>query len=325
MTHRYDVYGIGNALVDIQARVEDAMIADISSEHFPGVITKGTMHLVNTSFQGHLLRVLERETLHTVAGGSACNTILGVAYAGCRAKYAGKVGDDVHGAFFVDDLHSLGVDFDVPMGHDDTGTCVILVTPDAQRTMFTHLGISTALTPDDINEDDIRQSRWIYIEGYLWDADGPKAASIKAMEIAKRHGVRVAYTFSDRFCVERAREDFLAFTKHYVDLVFCNRDEAYAFACEHGLEKTVQMITGLGTGVAITDGVNGSVIAWNGERLQVPSVKTTAIDTTGAGDLYAAGVLAGICQGKSMHDAGALGAKLAAQVIAVQGARLQVA
>ncbi len=324
MTNPLDVYGIGNALVDIQAQVPEIFLSRLANEHNPGStpITKSAMHLVDTAFQGHLLRLLEEYDLHTVSGGSAANTMIGLAHVGCRAAYAGKVGEDIYGAFYADDMHRIGVDFSVPFGHESTGTCIVLVTPDAQRTMFTHLGISAALTSDDIDEAAIRRAQWVYIEGYLWDSPGPRAASIKAMEVAKRHGVKVAYTFSDPFCVNRARDDFAAFTRDYVDLVFCNEHEAHAFAQTDCTETALQKIIALGTSVALTQGAKGSVIVQNGARHQIAPVLVDPIDTTGAGDLYAAGVLAGFCQQQSIDAAGAFGAALASQIITVRGARL---
>ncbi len=321
---RYDVYGIGNALVDIQAHVSDEFLQTIMREEHPDgpTVNKGAMHLVSTAFQGHLLRLLEEHTLHTVSGGSACNTMIGVAQMGCDAKYAGKVGSDIYGAFYAEDLQKVGIHFDVPYGTNPTGTCIIMITPDAQRTMFTHLGISTQLTADDIMVDDIARAKWVYIEGYLWDAPGPKAASLKVMELAKQHGVKVAYTFSDAFCVNRAREDFTRFTKEYVDLVFCNEAEGLAFSGSTDLDTTIRTITSLNTAVAMTRSEKGSIIAWNGSHYEIPPVLVKPIDTTGAGDLYAAGVLSGLCRGYEIAKAGALGSRLASEVIAVQGPRL---
>lgn len=321
----YDVYGIGNALVDIMVAVDDAMIGQLAHEGhqtLTGHLAKGSMHLVDTTFQGHLLRLLEESDQHTISGGSAVNTMVGLAQFGCRVKYAGKVGNDVMGALFADDLHAAHVAYDVPTGSDDTGTCVILVTPDAQRTMFTHLGVSTALTPDDVREEDIKDSQWVYIEGYLWDAAGPKAASLKAMELAKRHGVKVAYTYSDPFCVARARDDFRRFTKEYVDLVFCNEAEARIFAETDDANAALKVIHECHTAVAMTCGAHGSQVTTNGTIGIIAPTQVDAIDSTGAGDLYAAGMLAGLCQGYDAVTAGTFASSVAAEVVTVRGARL---
>jgi len=320
-----DVYGIGNALVDIQAPISDESLQEIISAGLPGTpspVCKGNMHLVDARFQGALLQKLADKEFHTVSGGSACNTLIGMAQVGCRAKYSGKVGSDVYGGFFADDLRAAGVGYEVPAGQGDTGTCIVLVTPDAQRTMFTHLGISIKLTPKDLDLDAIASSKWVYIEGYLWDAPGPKAASVLAMEHAKRKGVKVAYSYSDSFCVQRALPDFRAFTKDYVDLVFCNESEARAFAGVEDSGEALSRISKLGPGVAMTLGCAGSCISYGGKTVAVPVVPVTPVDTTGAGDLYATGVLAGLCQGKSLEEAGALGSRLASKIISVRGARM---
>ena len=325
MAMSFDVYGIGNALVDVQAKLDDAAFAEIISAehtHRPDPIGKGNMHLVDPLYQEHLLRKIGSLERRTVSGGSACNTMIGISRLGCKAKYAGKVGSDDLGVFFAEDLNAAGVEYDVPQGGKSTGSCVVLVTPDAQRSMFTDLGISIELKEDDLDLDAIAASKWVYIEGYLWDAAGPKAASVRAMEYAKSMGVRVAYSYSDSFCVERARADFKAFTRDFVDLVFCNADEACAFAEVESVPDAIAAIQKLGTDVAVTRGKDGSTIAFDGSMIDVPPEPVDPIDSTGAGDLYAAGVLAGLCQGKSITEAGGMGSRLAAQVLTVHGARI---
>jgi sugar/nucleoside kinase (ribokinase family) len=325
VTKSFDVYGIGNALVDVQTKLDEAAFEEVISAghaHRPDPIGKGNMHLVDPLYQEHLLGRVGGLERRTVSGGSACNTMIGLSRLGCRAKYAGKVGSDDLGAFFAADLNAAGVEYDVPPGEPGTGSCVVLVTPDAQRSMFTDLGISTTLDESDLDLDAIAHSKWVYIEGYLWDAEGPKAASVRAMEHAKSKGVKVAYSYSDSFCVERAHADFKAFTRDYVDLVFCNADEARAFAEVGSVPDAIAVIQGLGAGVAVTLGEEGSIIAFDGATVEVSPEPVHPIDSTGAGDLYAAGVLAGLCQGKSIGEAGRMGSRLAAQVLAVHGARI---
>ncbi|MFA6318655.1 MAG: adenosine kinase [Elusimicrobiota bacterium] len=319
------VYGIGNALVDVQMAVEDAVLDGIISRPpagGPEKIRKGNMHLVTPGFQCDLLGLLAGRDRATVSGGSACNTLIGVAQLGCPASYCGKVADDQFGRFFGSDLRAAGVNYSVPPGKKGTGTCVVLVTPDAQRTMFTDLGISIELTPADLDLDAIAASKWVYIEGYLWDAAGPKAASELAMEHAKKKGAKVAYSFSDSFCVRRALDDFRRFTKEYVDLVFCNEDEAHAFAGQEDTQAALKAIAGYGTGVALTCGSKGSILMLDGKRHDIPCKPVKPVDTTGAGDLYAAGVLAGLCKALPPAEAGGLGASMAAKVVAVRGARI---
>ena len=312
----YDVFGIGNALVDIQAQVSDALIQEIGSP-------KGIMNLVDSDFQANLLTKIEEIDLHTVGGGSAANTMVGLANLGGPAMYAGKVGDDLFGSFYAQDMAKAGVHYKIPYGNEATGTCVVLITPDAQRTFFTHLGISTKLKPEDIDEESIKQSQWVYIEGYLWDADGPKAASRKAMEVAKKNGVQVAYSFSDPFCVKRARKDFLHFTQEYVDLVFCNEEEAFAFAETDNHAESIRYITDLNAGVVLTAGTDGSHFCYKGNEGKAPCFTVKAVDSTGAGDLYAAGVLYGLTHGHDIQKACRLGAFCASKVVATMGARLK--
>src|SRR3989338_5171269 len=185
---KYDVYGIGNALVDIQAQVDEPFLKKIEQP-------KGIMTLVDTPFQARLLEQLKDRDIHTVGGGSAANTIIGIANLGGNSYYAGKVGEDDLGSFYTEDLKQAGVHHKTPLGKEPTGTSVILITPDAQRSMFTHLGANIRLAPEDIDEEAIKNSKWVYIEGYLWYTEGPRAAAVKVMEIAKKNGVQVAYSF----------------------------------------------------------------------------------------------------------------------------------
>lgn len=324
MTHPYHVYGIGNALVDILAQVDDAFLNTVLAHPYPSEAghTKGSMTLVSTDFQGHLLRLLENQQVRTVSGGSGANTMIGVAHLGGTAGYTGKVGNDVHGTFYADDLHAAGVHYNVPFHHETTGTCIVLVTPDAQRTMFTHLGCSVALTPADVDEAAIKAAQWVYIEGYLWDAPGPRAAAMKMTQIAHQHGVKVACTFSDAFCVRRSLDHLRELARTYVDFVFCNEEEARIFTGAADAGGALRAIRELGCGVAITRGAQGSLISHNDEAHEIPAVRVHAVDTTGAGDLYAAGVLCGLTGGCTVQEAGLRGAQAAAQVIAVHGARL---
>lgn len=322
---QFDVYGVGNALVDIQAEIsEDFLktVLDTDTNDVHTTLAKGAMHLVNTAFQGHLLHLLEQCELHTVSGGSAANTLIGVGRLGGSAAFAGKVGKDVHGAFYAEDMQAAEVQFNVPFGSNETGTSIILITPDAQRSMFTHLGISVELEAEDIDEDAIKNSKWVYIEGYLWDAPGPRAASIRTMELAKKYGVKIAYAYSDSFCVNRAKDDFHNFTKEYVDLVFCNESEGLAFADTDNVDAALQHITALSTGVALTQSEKGSIIELGGQRYNIAPVPTTAVDSTGAGDMYASGVLVGLSQGRGVQAAGDLGSWASSQIVGIRGARL---
>ncbi len=312
----YDVLGIGNALVDIQAQVTDAVLAQLG-------FAKGAMTLVDEPAQQNVLSALDGRPLHQCAGGSGANTVMGVADLGGTAAYVGKVGSDALGNFCLEDMRQLGVTIEVPQtGAGPTGTCVILITEDAQRTLLTHLGVAPLLNPNDIREDEIRQATYVYIEGYLFTNEGPKAAALKAIELAKRNDVKVALTVSDPFLIDLCRDEFWALIEGPVDLLFCNLEEARSLTgktdpmdCAHDIHRHTE-------NVALTLGPNGSILMHDGQVIPIEGVRTNAIDTTGAGDMYAAGVLYGITNGLSWQQAGRLASHAAARIVAQLGARL---
>jgi sugar/nucleoside kinase (ribokinase family) len=312
----YDVLGVGNALVDIQAQVTDDVLDRLG-------FSKGMMTLVDEPTQHTVLSTLDGRPLHRCAGGSAANTIMGIADLGGVAAYAGKVGDDELGKFCLQDMRQLGVAIEVPpSGAAQTGTCVVLITEDAQRTLLTHLGVSSTLGPDDIQEDEIRKAQYVYIEGYLFTDPGPKAAALKAIDLAKKNDVKVALTVSDPFLIDLCRDEFWQLIKGPVDLLFCNLEEARSLTgqtdpidCAHEIHHHAQ-------NVALTLGGDGSILMHEGQTIPIEGVKTTAIDTTGAGDMYAAGVLYGITNGLSWQKAGHLASHAAARIVAQLGARM---
>ena len=312
----YDVVGVGNALVDIQVQVPDSMLAQLN-------FSKGIMTLVDEPTQQNVLSALDGQPLNRCAGGSAANTIMGIADLGGKAAYTGKVGTDDLGAFCLDDMRQLGVSIEVPPSSaGQTGTCVVLITEDAQRTLLTHLGVSATLGADDVQEAEICQAQYVYIEGYLFTDAAPKSAAIRAIELAKKNDVKVALTVSDPFLIDMCRDEFWDLIKGPVDLLFCNLEEARSLtgktdplACAHEIHQHV-------SDVALTLGGNGSLIMTGGEVIPIEGVRTTAIDTTGAGDMYAAGVLYGITNGLSWQKAGHLASHAAARIVSQLGARL---
>jgi hypothetical protein len=312
----YDVFGVGNALVDIQARVTDRVLDRLG-------FSKGMMTLVDEPTQQTVLSALDGRPLHRCAGGSAANTIMGIADLGGVAAYAGKVGNDALGEFCLQDMRQLGVTIEVPpSGAASTGTCVVLITEDAQRTLLTHLGVSSTLGPGDIEEAEIRKAQYVYIEGYLFTDPGPKAAALKAIDLAKKNEVKVALTVSDPFLIDLFREEFWQLIKGPVDLLFCNLEEARSLTgrtdpidCAHEIHQHAD-------NVALTLGSHGSILMHEGQTIPIEGVKTTAIDTTGAGDMYAAGVLYGITNGLSWQKAGHLASHAAARIVAQLGARM---
>jgi hypothetical protein len=312
----YDVYGVGNALVDVQAQVSDETVERLG-------FTKGAMTLVDEATQATVLGELDGSSVNRCAGGSAANTVIGVADFGGQAAYAAKVGADSLGDFCLNDMRKMGVGIEVPQADGQTGTCVVLITPDAQRTMLTYLGVSSTLAPVDIDENEIQKAKYVYVEGYLFTGPETKAAALRAIELAKQNDVKVAFTVSDPFLIHDNRDLFLELIEGPVDLLFCNLDEARSLT---GLEDAIecaQWIHKRAENVALTMGSNGSLLMHEGEVIAIEGVSADAIDTTGAGDMYAAGVLYGITNGLTWRQAGHLGSHAAARIVSQLGARLE--
>jgi sugar/nucleoside kinase (ribokinase family) len=312
----YDVYGVGNSLVDIQARIEDSVLESLR-------FAKGIMTLVDEDTQTRVLQSIHAANISRCAGGSAANTIAGLVDFGGKAAYAGKIGIDELGDFWLKDMRNLGVTIEVPRTEGQTGTCVVLISGDAQRTMLTHLGLSATLGPNDVSESEIRKSKYVYIEGYLFSAETTKAAAMRAIELAKKNGVKVAFTVSDPFLIHMNRDLFWELIAGPVDLLFCNLDEARSLTGLTDAVDCAHKIHQHAADIALTLGADGSLLMHGGKAIPIEGVPTTAIDTTGAGDMYAAGILYGITNGLSWKQSGHLASHAAARVVAQMGARLQ--
>ncbi len=312
---RYDVVGIGNALVDVIAHAEDGFL------HHEGLV-KGSMTLVDAERALHLYRALG--TAVEMSGGSAANTVVGVASLGGRAAYIGKVSDDELGQVFGHDLRAVGVTFR-PGAHLDeipTGRCIIVVTPDAQRTMNTYLGVSSYLQPSDIDEATVAAGRVLYMEGYLYDREDAKAAFRHAARVAHANGREVSLTLSDSFCVERHRDDFRALVADEVDILFGNEHELLSLYQLDTFEAAVAAVRQDSRLAVITRGVMGSVAVTHDAIVEVPAEPVAhVLDTTGAGDLFAAGFLFGYTRDLPLHECGRLGSIAAAEVISHVGPR----
>ncbi len=311
----YDVYGVGNALVDIQAQVGEAMLRELEIE-------KGIMTLVDYNQQKRVLAALDDQPINRCAGGSAANTIAAVADFGGNAAYLGKIGNDKTGEFFLEDLRDVGVTIDVQPAPHPTGTCAVLITEDAQRTLLTNLGASATLTEDDIHEVLIKESKYVYIEGYLLTGETTRAAAYRAMEIAKANNVKVAFTASDPFLVNMIRDEIWDLITGPVDLFFCNEEEAKSLTGENDAILCGAKIHDHAENVALTLGSRGSIVMHGGEAFPVEGVEVRAIDTTGAGDMYAGALLYGITNGMSWKHAGHLASHAAARIVSQLGARL---
>jgi sugar/nucleoside kinase (ribokinase family) len=310
-----DVVGIGNALVDVLSAADDAFLAQRG-------LSKGTMRLIDEGQAQDLYKAMGPGT--EISGGSAANTIVGVASFGGRAHYIGKVRDDQLGEVFVHDLRSTGVGYDTPSATSGprTGRCLILVTPDAQRTLNTFLGASIHLTAKDIDERLIARGRILYLEGYLFDPPEAQEAFRVAAKMAHAAGRKVALTLSDPFCVARHRAAFLDLVEHHVDIVFANEAEICSLYEVEEFDAALQQVRRHCETAALTRSEKGSVLA-AGKDVHVIDAHpvTTLVDTTGAGDLYASGVLVGLSRGLSLGACGRLGSIAAAEVISHIGAR----
>jgi sugar/nucleoside kinase (ribokinase family) len=315
---KYDVLGIGNAIFDVLVQTDEGFLAAHG-------MTKGGMALIDEARAASIYRDMGPAT--QMSGGSAANTIVGLANLGARAAYVGKVRDDEVGRLYVQDIRAAKVAFDTKPAADGpaTGCSYILVTPDGERTMNTYLGAAQDLTPADIEPAQIEAATFVYLEGYLWDPKSAKEAFVKAADIAHGAGRQVALTLSDAFCVDRYRDEFLELMrKGTVDLIFANEAELRSLYQTSDFDtalKQLQKDTKLGV---VTRSEKGCVVASGDGVVAVPaSPIKQMVDTTGAGDLFAAGFLFGMVRNLGYVNAGKLGALAAAEVIQHIGARPQ--
>lgn len=317
MEKRYDVFGMCNALFDIQAEVEDPILEELS-------LAKGGMMLLSHEEQRAIVPRVYDRIVNTEAGGSGANTMIGVALLGGKAVYTSRVGGDEHGTKYREGLEAQGVKPNLGTGEGETGVSLILISPDAQRTMCTYLGMSQDLQPDDVNLEDLRASKYLYITGYLWDTDNQKQAVLRAMQEAKKAGVKVAFSLSDPFCVGRHKDDFTHLLSEHVDVVFANKDEAIGMTgVEDPVEAAIKLAVMSGGISVVTKDKTGSLIVEGDIVYRIPTYPVDAVDTTGAGDMYAAGVLYGLTQELPLPVCGRIGSYAAARVVAQLGPRLR--
>lgn len=320
MNRTTDVLAMGNAIVDVLAPVDDAFLLSHK-------IAKGVMTLIDEFRAKELYQAFPADH-REMAGGSAGNTMAGIASFGGAGQYIGKVQDDRLGASFIAGLKELGVRFTTVPATEGPATacCLIAVAPDGQRSMSTYLGACRGLTPDDVEEADIAAAKAIYIEGYLWDMDAAKAASRKALAAARKAGTKTAFTLSDPFCVGRFRDEFLDLIAKDIDILFANEEEAKALFGAADFDEALQQFAAWGGIAAITRGAEGCVVVGNGETHIIAAAPVQqVVDTTGAGDQFAAGFLYGLTHDKPLAVCGKLGALAASEIISHFGARPQVA
>ncbi|MBN9513670.1 MAG: adenosine kinase [Alphaproteobacteria bacterium] len=311
----FDVLGIGNAIVDVLTKADDAFL----SQH--GLV-KGSMMLIDEARADTLYAAMGPGV--EISGGSCGNTMAGVASFGGKGAYIGKVRDDQLGAVFGHDLKATGVSFETASATSGPATarCLILVTPDAQRTMNTYLGACTGLGPADIDVARVGSAQVTYVEGYLWDAPAAKQAVLKAFDAAHAAGRKVSITLSDSFCVHRYREEFRDLIRNKVDILFGNEAEIKALYEVETFEEALEAARKEAKIAALTRSEKGSVVIKGSETYEVPAAPVAkVVDTTGAGDLYASGFLFGFTHGKPLAECARLGGIAAAEVISHVGAR----
>ncbi len=315
MSTELDVVGIGNAIVDIIARCDDAFIAAEG-------LAKGGMRLIDADEADRLYSKMGPAT--EMSGGSAANTCAGLASLGARTAFIGKVAEDQFGTVFAHDIRAIGVEYETPQSHSNapTARCLVLVTPDGERTMSTYLGASTELGNGEIVPELIRTARVTYLEGYLFDPPEAKAAFHEAARIAAEAGRQVALSLSDTFCVERHRAAFRSLIQGGVDVLFGNQEEVCALYETNTLEDALAQLRAECTLAAVTRSGDGSIIMTPEDTIEIPAANVEeVVDTTGAGDLYAAGFLYGLARGRPLDECGRLASLTAAEIISHIGAR----
>ncbi|MDB5690987.1 MAG: adenosine kinase [Alphaproteobacteria bacterium] len=314
---RLDVLCIGNAIVDVISATDDSFLEREG-------LAKGSMRLVDADEATRLYRNMGpgRE----VSGGSAGNTAAGIAMLGGKAGFIGQVADDQLGDVYAHDIQSIGIEFATPrrpQAEAPTARCLVLVTPDAQRTMNTFLGAAQNLTVEAIDEAQVKDAAILYLEGYLWDPERPRAAMVKAIDIAHAAERKVAFTLSDTFCVDRHRDGFLDLLgQGRVDILFANEAEVLALTGEGDLDTAVAAAAAKVPLLVVTRSEHGALAVEGGRRVDIPAEPVAkVVDTTGAGDLFAAGFLSGQAQGRPLDESLRIGAIAAAEVISHYGAR----
>jgi sugar/nucleoside kinase (ribokinase family) len=311
----FDVCAIGNAIVDVLSHESFELVDKLGLE-------LGAMNLVDAARAEEIYEAMGPAV--EVSGGSAANTTVGVVSFGGRAAFIGRVADDTFGEVYRHDLMTAGVHFAATVAPDEserTGRCLVIVMPDAQRTMCTFLGAGASLDPSVVDDSIVAASQILYLEGYLWDEPSAKLAFLHAADVAHQAGREVALSLSDPFCVERHRDAFRELVENHVDILFANEPELCSLYEVDDLERAIETVAAQCSIAAITCGAGGSVVVGGGERHRIAAAPATVVDTTGAGDLYAAGFLNGYTRGRPLPTCGELGSLAAAEVISHLGAR----
>ncbi len=327
-----DIYGIGNLLIDIVTRVTDEELSGLG-------LHKGTMHLTDEAERARLIDFLKTKEVTYSCGGDCPNTMIALASFGVDACLAGKVGDDEFGRIYLGQLGELPIRSEVKVGQGSTGSSIILVSPDSERTMNTHLGINRSFSFEDVSPALLSDSRFLYFTGYLWDTDLQKDAILRTLALARAKGCTIAFDLADPFAVSRNRDEFLRIVADYVDIAFANREEARILFGTDDVRVAVEKLSKLTRIAVVKNGAAGSLVMAGkkrrdgsrgadplpgseaGELLSIPVCEQEPIDTTGAGDMYAAGFLYGLVRRLPLFKAGVCASYLASQIIVQRGAQ----
>ncbi len=310
-----DIVGIGNAIVDVLTTTDDSLLEKLS-------LKKGSMTLIDENKAEELYEMTTNRIQRS--GGSVANSLACIAQLGGKAAFIGRVRDDKLGEIFTEEISKTGTIFKTPTSSigPSTARCIIFITPDAQRTMCTYLGASVLLEPMDLDLSAVKKAKILYLEGYLWDNPAAKSAFIKAAEIAKNSGRKVALSLSDSFCVNRHRESFLKLVADYIDILFANEDEIKTLYKTSSLNAAIEKLKKKCNLAAITIGKKGSILISNGKERNIdPFIFGKAIDTTGAGDLYAGGFLKGLADGLKPEISAKIGSICAGNIVTQLGSR----
>ncbi len=317
---KYDIYGIGNALVDLVFEVDEQFLSDNKVE-------KGLMTLVEEDRQQELISAIDVHESMMKGGGSAANSMVAASQFGSKCYYSCKVADDRFGKFYLNDLTDNGVDtnLDVSNLHQGiTGRCLVMTTPDAERTMNTFLGITSDFSKNEINESAIKDSKYIYSEGYLVPSESGREAMMTAREIAKANGVKTAITFSDPSMVKYFRNEMIEVIGGSVDLLFCNEEEAMLYTDTNNLNDAREALKQTAKIFAITQGKNGAMIFDGDTFIDIEPYKVNAIDSNGAGDMFAGAFMFGITHGHSYAEAGKIASLASSKIVSQFGPRMEI-
>ncbi len=308
------VYGIGNTLIDIFSNAGEDDLSRLG-------LHKGTMHLINLERRAELLRFVQSSSPHYSCGGSAPNTLVTLSLFGVKTALAGKIGKDKYGKIYEEKLAELDIIPQLKICSSSTGSSIILITPDSERTMNTYLGANREFNSEDINPRLIAQAEYFYFTGYMWDTENQKNAILKTIEIAENNDTKIIFDVADPFAVSRNREDFLKLIKDHTYITFANGEEARILFDNYDAGECAKSLGKLCPVAVVKNGKHGSYIYADKELMSVPVKGRSPIDTTGAGDTYAAGFILGLCRDFSLFDSGLLASFLAGEIVQQHGAQ----